>query len=331
MSDSFSRSIRAQLRSVDEDIRHAALTQLHENLDRIEIEASELHPLLEDEDASFRWLTVQVLAELGEVESIPALLAATADRESDVAESAREALREFRTRDAIDAFLAGLDHPQAAVRAASVEALGRLKNTRALPGLRRAAEDLSDAVRREAIVALSQFQDARTLSQLRWGLYDHSAAVRQAAVTAIATVGPLTTANPSALAETGRDLSRLLRDADAGVRREAARALAHFPSPDTLAPLLETLRDPSTEVIAATTTTLGRLRAAVAPSILPLLRHRASEVRFAAARALGEIADPSVEPALLQVLDDADPGVARAAERTLRRLAAPQSDLSVAA
>jgi HEAT repeat protein len=200
MSDSFSRSIRAQLRSVDEDIRHAALTQLHENLDRIEIEASELHPLLEDEDASFRWLTVQVLAELGEVESIPALLAATADRESDVAESAREALREFRTRDAIDAFLAGLDHPQAAVRAASVEALGRLKNTRALPGLRRAAEDLSDAVRREAIVALSQFQDARTLSQLRWGLYDHSAAVRQAAVTAIATVGPLTTANPSALA-----------------------------------------------------------------------------------------------------------------------------------
>jgi HEAT repeat protein len=46
---------------------------------------------------------------------------------------------------------------------------------------------------------------------------------------------------------------------------------------------------------------------------------------------LGEIADPSVEPALLQVLDDADPGVARAAERTLRRLAAPQSDLSVAA
>ncbi|MBN1845599.1 MAG: HEAT repeat domain-containing protein [Sedimentisphaerales bacterium] len=69
-----------------------------------------------------------------------------------------------------------------------------------------------------------------------------------------------------------------------------------------------------------------RRSAAVAASLLPLARKGPQSVRVAAIEALPQVDDPAAAPVLIELLDDSDQAISRAALRSLGALGGPQTD-----
>jgi HEAT repeat protein len=126
-----------------------------------------------------------------------------------------------------------------------------------------------------------------------------------------------------------------LGDENSDVRAAVANALGGIGGLEAVEPLIITLDDESENVRSATAEALGEIgdARAVEPLIAALiaaLKDKASGMSQAAARALGEIGTPAVEP-LTAALKDSNSVVRWAAVRALGEMGAPAVELLTAA
>ena len=121
-------------------------------------------------------------------------------------------------------------------------------------------------------------------------------------------------------------LPPLLKDPDAEVRVQAAKALGRLKDRAAAPSLLAMLSDKESSVRAAAALALGWIGApgAVAP-VGALLKDKESEVRIGAAEALGFLRGPQSVDALAGVLGDEDKAVRRAAAESLGKLRDPRA------
>jgi len=267
---------------------------------------------LEEED---RILALEHLESGNDPAAIPALLEAAAGRDIDIALGASEVLRAFPHPDAVKILVAGLDDPSSEVRYVAVLALQDRRAPEAVDGLLQSLADLEPEVRREAVIALAAYRNPDFFLALRFALHDSSPAVRKAAVTAIAQFR-----NEAV----GQDLIEALADTSWPVRREAARALSGYPGRPTERALFDVLSDDEWQVVKEALHSLGLLHTSEAHQLLPLLDHKAADVRREAVVAIANSGNPHFQPAIENLTTDGDIEVRRSARFAIQSLAAQE-------
>jgi HEAT repeat protein len=192
-------------------------------------------------------------------------------------------------------------------RLAVLEKLVASHDDEAVGPLMFALKDKDLGVRCTAAKALMRFPDRRAVEPLIVMLRDGEPLARAAAAETLGQLG-----DPLAV----HHLAGLLRDADPVVRTIAARSLHRLGwKPGTDAQRVQQLL------------ALGNLQqlASLGPEgvrpLLELLRNGPPNKQFSAVKALGEISDPRVRPAMLEALRKPSPAVRIAALGTLERLA----------
>jgi len=196
-------------------------------------------------------------------------------------------------------------------RLAVVEKLAVSGNDDAVGPLLFALKDKQDAVRCAAAKALMRFQDRRAVEPLVRMLRDPAPLARAAAAETLGHLGDPVAVNP---------LVGFLRDADPVVRTIAARSLNRLgwkPGTDSHRVL---------QILA-----MGQLQQLVAlgpegvAPLLELLRSGPPNKQFSAVKALAEIDDPRVRPAMIEALRKPSPAVRIVALGALERLAEPSA------
>jgi HEAT repeat protein len=121
----------------------------------------------------------------------------------------------------------------------------------------------------------------------------------------------------------GRHADRVLAGADRDYwpRVWAARALRYAWTPSAAPAVVDALADPAWRVaeMATKVAWLHEVGEAV-DGVVPLTEHELPRVRTAAVRALGRLGEHEHVHSVLELVDDPDPGVRRAAQRALRLL-----------
>jgi HEAT repeat protein len=225
----------------------------------------------------------------------------------------------------------------AGVRAAAAGSLGRIGDSRAVEPLIAVLGDARRDVRQAAAGALSLIGDPRAVQPLIGVLNDWDPIVRQTAAGALGRFG----------APAVEALSGALTDSTVGVRQAAARALGAIGDRRAVEPLSGALTDSTAGVRQAAAKALAKLGWAPErgqpgeayvrvenrqwaecvrlgpPAVEPLvaaLKHRNKAVRWAAADALGKIADPRAAKALVAALGDPDQHFRRSAAEALIKI-----------
>ena len=143
-------------------------------------------------------------------------------------------------------------------------------------------------------------------------LKDADAGVRRQAAAALGELG-------SARAVPG--LIDALKDSDPGVRQRAIASLAEIGDPRAAAGLAAALKDASADIRARAASALGELQdAAAVEPLIAAARDTNVDVRRRSAIALGEIADQRALDVLTALMKDADAGVRRAAVRAIAEI-----------
>jgi HEAT repeat protein len=209
-----------------------------------------------------------------------------------------------------EALIARLSDQDEIVRGTTAWLLGLLPGT-ATMDLVAALEDDGVLVRWSAAWALGWRQEREAVPKLLERLDEEDSwEVREACIRAL---GAIT--DPQAV----HPLLGLLVDQPAEVRAAAASALGALGAVEALQPLIKQLDDEESEIRAAAAEALGALRNESAVPLLAacLARDVDVAVRVAAANALGHIGTPDCEAALLQTLDEPDPGLRETVIRNL--------------
>src|SRR3569623_299015 len=344
------RLVGIALHSPDEaEGARAALTEIRSPAARaavLELLAGALEP--EVQSAAVRYL-----AERGALEVLPKLLRHT---RSDLAEIriaaslASRALKAERDRDPAERFLVALSEPDRAVRAqlarrlrtipvasvleqaevllcedaaGIVQILGEVREpeiTRYLLALA-ARDDLSAEIRARAIGAIEADQAWERDALAKLIVASEPADLRLAGYVALGE-----RAMPNVITEV---VAAVRREDDPRVLGAASNALiAAQPSADALAPLAgraaQLLTAPDPRMREAGAEIAGLLAGAVpAAQLIPFAAVDAATVRGAAVWALGKLADPASEPALLAAFRDDDATVHERAAAGLLRLGTP--------
>ncbi len=187
-------------------------------------------------------------------------------------------------------------------RAQAARALGRIGFEETVPALVKALGDADAGVRREAVFALGQI--GAIAAQPSLASAAKSGATPEERRLAVLALGKLSAAEPAAASA---PLLPFLADPVAGVRADAALALARTAdsaAADRLRPLLT---DGDAAVLASAAWAAGRLGAkGLAPELRALLAHPNPDVRLAAARACGSAADTAAIRPLSLLAKDPD-------------------------
>ena len=284
---------------------------------------------LESQDLEIRRAAVAALGRIGDLTGVPALIRALEDPELTI--EAADALARIGSGEAYKPLLKLLAHSRAAVRQAAVGALNSIGyshmrldlktlSSDSNPHVRESAvriagyfgyaecadllldrvHDVSENVRRVAIENLGNLQDDRVFSILLTAIRDESAKIRIAAAQSL---GHLE--NVAALPQ----LIRALGDSDAWVRYYAARALAEIRSPESIDPLATALRqDNATQVRIAAADALGAIGGRRAVSILaPFVDFEDHDLARAALLALGVVGHPDALHPIRSALRSSQP------------------------
>jgi HEAT repeat protein len=311
MNDHSSRHWIEQLSDPDSDQRIVALTELIDNPEAISSES--VAGLLEDTDITVRELAIQLLEEIGDPEVIPALLVRIAADQEPIAKTAELALREFRTPAAIPFLIKGALHSSPKARAAALSALRDFKDQKAAPTFIVAVDDASPQVRREAIRGIAYLKKAESRDLLRRSMSDPDWEIRRVAVEAIAeydeTVVP--------------DLLFTIADTEWQVRAQSAASLGHFQGPEVARALSHALEDSHWQVVKEAIYGLAASGTNLPSHLLPFLEHDSSDIRIAAAVAVGKLGGSAEMARLQPLLNDLDTGVQKAARRSIEQLRKP--------
>jgi HEAT repeat protein len=269
---------------------------------------------LESENLDIRKAAITALGRIGDRTSVPALIDALQEEELTV--DAAGALARIGDPRAYEALLELLGHDRGAIRLAAIAALNSIGDPRMPqdirnllkspnPHLRESAvriagyfgyseckdllldrvHDASESVRRAVVENLSNLHDDRVLPALMMAISDESPKIRVAAAQSLGHMENLT-----ALPQ----LMRALRDTDPWVRYYAARALAEVRSPESMDVLASALHhDTATQVRIAAADALGAIGGRRAVSMLaPFVDSEDRDLSRAALLALGVVGHP---------------------------------------
>lgn len=173
----------------------------------------------------------------------------------------------------------------------------------AIEALREALEDSDVGVRWAAALALGRIGEPRALESLVAALGDEQYLVRMMAAYALGKIGDV---------RAGGSLVRLLDDESAWVQRVAAHALGEIRDPAATAALERTLRDAAPATKREAAWALGQISGPAVVSLIACLQAEDVAVRRAALGGLSG-ADPRIEGALIEALDDEDAQVRESA------------------
>jgi len=284
--------------------------------------------LLATGDDLDRCVACRTLGELGDVASVPALIARLNDEDIDVCLDAAAALAKLGDPEAVVPLLESLyKDPSSEVKTAVVEALGLLGGEKVIPHLiemavKRPENMLGDGsggndtneswdpwwdIQRLAVTALGRLHADEAVPVLTAILEDKdNQDIESEVLTALACIG----GSGEAV------LIKLLMGGSARERRRAARAMGEAQTSSSLHALANALEDGDDDVRAAVIDALARRQASrYAGIILPYLKDPAPVVRHAALNAVAPLASGNgVNPDdLIGLADDDDPQVRAAA------------------
>jgi eukaryotic-like serine/threonine-protein kinase len=308
MNDHASVQWIERLHDPDSDRRIVALTELIDDPDTVTSES--IIPLLEDAEVTVRELAVQLLEEIGDPKVIPALLNRIADDQESIAKTAESALREFRTPTAISFLVSGARHLSPKARAAALSSLRDFKDQSAAQTFIAAVEDASPKVRREGILGLAYLKQAESRDLIRRAMSDPDWEIRRVAVEAIAGYDETVV----------QDLLITLKDLEWQVRAQSASSLGHFRGPEVAQALSQALFDSHWQVVKEAIYGLAASGTELPSPLWPFLEHDSSDIRIAAAVAVGRLGGTAEIIRLEPLLNDLDTGVQKAARRSIEQL-----------
>lgn len=330
--------------SSEAEARLAAIDALSDAPEELEGPARQaLIRALEDPVPRVREAAALALAELGPGSALDRLIELAESADARVAQAAVIALGESGDRRALPPILAALESSRADVRFQAVLAVARLAPDEAFEHLRRATEDPDPEVRANALAALADTAGDEAIGVMRALLADLEPAVRVEAALALAARGDQAGVPTLIRALRHRDAAPQAVRALGGLRaREAvpaltelcrrwltrpplraaaAAALAAMDDPFGRVELIGWLRARRREPRAMAIYSSGELKIQSAVEhLIEILRDRAHPDRDAAARALGEIADPRARDPLELAAADPDPIVAEDAREALEKI-----------
>ena len=158
--------------------------------------------------------------------------------------------------------------------------------------------------RMKAAQILGENREPRAVEALGAALSDPDASVRQRAAEALARLG----------APSLKHLISALGDPDAHVRQLATKALGQIGGAQVVEPLITALRDPNADVSHHAAFALNKIGAPAVDALMAALCDRDPNLRWNAARLLGEIGDARAAPELERVAQE-DEGKTRSGKR----------------
>jgi HEAT repeat protein len=313
-SDPESAALLARLADEDAAVRRIALLDIAD-LEEVELLPALVTTLRNDPAPEVRLEAARVLASWEQQAIVEALCGALLDTDEAVRAAAAQSLTELKDP-ASGAVLSGwVKRPEPFVRAAVLRGLRELRFAEAFEPARHALADTESSVRLEAVGVLGWLKDPRALPPLAaLATEDAETDVRRAAVGALG-FAPATDSVVTAA------LLGALRDTAWQVREEAATTLGKLRAPTARDPLIAALDDDCWQVRLRAVRALGLAGdAGAAHPVAALLTHTVSNLRKEAALALGELRDPHTLPALRDALQDRDPDVRKAVRIALQQI-----------
>jgi len=284
---------------------------------------------LDAEDLETRRSAVAAMGRIGSRKSVPALLRALDD--PDLTVDTAGALARIGDTSAYESLLALLSNDRAAVRRAAIGALHSLGHPRMREDIRRllldrnmhvrecairiagyfgypdcadlllqGIHDGDENVRRAAVENLTNLEEERVLPVLRTAVRDESPKIRAAAAQSLGHLESVA-AVP--------DLMRAMSDPDEWVRYYSARALRQIRSPESIDALAAALReDSATQVRIAAADALGSIGGRRTVSFLaPFVTSDDSDLARAALLALGVVGHPDALYPIQAALRSSEP------------------------
>ncbi|MEX0789021.1 MAG: HEAT repeat domain-containing protein [Anaerolineales bacterium] len=196
---------------------------------------------------------------------------------------------------------------------------------------RMALHDPSAEVRRKAIENLWESEDTSLLSPLQGALQnDDEAGVRKAAASGLGQfvyLGEVGRLDPGILVELEDALLTVHTvDPDSGVRLRALESLGFSSRPEVPALIERAFQSGDEDTRKAALMAMGRsANDRWKEQVLPMIQSPSPSLRLEAARAAGELELREAGPGLIELLDDVDRGVRRAAIWSLGQLGGPRA------
>jgi len=160
------------------------------------------------------------------------------------------------------------------------------------------------STRMRAAHILGENREPRAVEPLGAALADPDSGVRQSAAEALGRLG----------APALKHLATALDDPDAHVRQLATKALGQIGGAEVVEPLMTALRSPEADVSRQAAFALNRIGAPAVAALVAALRDRDPNLRWNAARLLGEIGDTRAAPELKRAAQE-DEGQTRSGKR----------------
>lgn len=253
--------------------------------------------------------------------AVPALIAALKDSDVEVRRIAVQSLSNYDDPRAVPGLVSALKDTDAEVRIGAALALGNLGDERALPGLLGALKDGDREVRRSALSALHSMPNKVPDEAILTALGDSDAEVRQEAINlAVSRMSEYDEEGGNAKVDS-RFISafgRLLADANAEIRQQAALGLGAAGLTEPPAALLAASKDKSADVRVSVADALGSIGGVRSVATLrEMLTDPNADVRESSVHALSSIRDQSALEALVGALKSTDPVVRRNAAEAL--------------
>jgi HEAT repeat protein len=268
-----------------------------------------LIPLARDPEWRVRWSLVSAFGRLRDSRVYGSLAELARDADRWVRHRVMEVCGRMDDSRAVEIALRGLKDAEPPVRMAALDALQPQREPALIAAIAELTQDPHAEVRATAARTLAFVAGANAIDSLTLLAHDPMENVR-------ATIGYV-------LGELGSEeglpaLETLLRDPVPAVRAQAGDALAHIGTTLALQSLVEALTHPTVKPEAQ-----ARLLALGEPAqraLLSATRSPQTELRIAAAEALGRTGNAQVATALQAMLRDADQRVKAAAEAALKEL-----------
>jgi HEAT repeat protein len=308
------QALVAALRDPAEAVRRSAVHALVK-LPGIDVRASLTELIRGQESGPVRATALEVLAEMGDRDAVPALIDALRDPHEEVRKLAALALGRLRDLRAVEPLLLAASSGEGSTwfQGEVMRALAQLGDPRALPAVLRAREAADPFVRKCAAEALGRLGDSQVVPALIEMLADPAREVRLAALNSLATRRD---------ARALEDLVPVLQDEAEDIREAAADTITAINDRQAVEPLLRVLRAGSNPARQLAAELLGKLRddRAEEPLLTALTDDVDPETRELAAWALGQLGTARAVEPLRQALQDASRSLRDQAGKALQEI-----------